>query len=486
MDIDDLVNFINEDTDSKKKKSKKKKQQQQQQEQPQPQTEETNKEQQPPQPKQEDTIKPPNKTNTNNTTTNTQSEWIRDNPYKDLIKYDSSIEITSSRFQDNSHLRLINNWNEVNETTSSSWKQTNYPTYSLDEQYSNNNELPIGSIIEYGEKGIWRSTSLEKKQLENDYTKQLINMRKSAECHRQIRKYAQTLLKPGIKLIDFCVKLETMLKFITNAEGTNYGQAFPTGCSLNNVAAHYTPNTGDNTVLDYNDVCKIDFGTHINGYIIDSAFTVAFNPIYDNLLMASKEATNAGIKAAGIDMRLGDIGAVIQEVIESYEIELNGKVHKIKPVKNLCGHTMLPYRVHGGKSVPNVKSDDMTKMEEGEMYAIETFASTGKGFVKETKNWSHYMKNPFATRNTKIKSEQPKALFRFIDKHFTTLAFCPRWIEEKGFNNYAKALKYLCNADLVEPYPPLADVEGSYVAQFEHSLMLRPTCKEVFSVGDDY
>ena len=43
------------------------------------------------------------------------------------------------------------------------------------------------------------------------------------------------------------------------------GLAFPTGCSLNHCAAHYTPNAGDKTVLQYDDVCKIDFGTHING-----------------------------------------------------------------------------------------------------------------------------------------------------------------------------------------------------------------------------
>ena len=59
-------------------------------------------------------------------------------------------------------------------------------------------------------------------------------------------------------------------------EGLKRGQAFPTGCSLNNVAAHYTPNYGDETVLGQNDVCKIDFGVHVNGYLIDSAFTVAF------------------------------------------------------------------------------------------------------------------------------------------------------------------------------------------------------------------
>jgi len=43
------------------------------------------------------------------------------------------------------------------------------------------------------------------------------------------------------------------------------GIAFPTGCSINHVAAHYSPNVGDNTVLQYGDVMKLDFGTQIGG-----------------------------------------------------------------------------------------------------------------------------------------------------------------------------------------------------------------------------
>lgn len=86
------------------------------------------------------------------------------------------------------------------------------------------------------------------------------------------------------------------------------GIAFPTGISINNCAAHYTPNPGDETVLKYDDVCKVDFGTQIQGRIIDTAFTVAFNPVYDNLLKAVQDATNTGIKEAGIDARLAEIG----------------------------------------------------------------------------------------------------------------------------------------------------------------------------------
>ena len=39
--------------------------------------------------------------------------------------------------------------------------------------------------------------------------------------------------------------------------GLEAGIAFPTGCSLNFVAAHWTPNAGDKTVLGYDDVMKL-------------------------------------------------------------------------------------------------------------------------------------------------------------------------------------------------------------------------------------
>lgn len=149
------------------------------------------------------------------------------------------------------------------------------------------------------------------------------------------------------------------------------------------MAAHYTPNSGDNTVITYDDVCKIDFGTHIHGRIIDCAFTVAFNPTYDKLLEAVKDATNTGIREAGIDVRLGDIGAKIEEVMQSYEVEIKGKTYPVKTVRNLNGHSIDPYHIHAGKTVPCVKMNSPVKMEEGEVYAIETFGSTGKGVVRE-------------------------------------------------------------------------------------------------------
>jgi methionyl aminopeptidase len=49
-------------------------------------------------------------------------------------------------------------------------------------------------------------------------------------------------------------------------------------------------------------------------------------------------------QAAGIDVQLCDIGAAIQEVMESYEVELDGKVYQVKSIRNLNGHSISPYR----------------------------------------------------------------------------------------------------------------------------------------------
>ena len=57
---------------------------------------------------------------------------------------------------------------------------------------------------------------------------------------------------------------------------------------------------------------------------------MTFNPKYDKLLQAVKDATNTGIKEAGIDVRLCDVGEAIQEVMESYEVELEGKTYQGK------------------------------------------------------------------------------------------------------------------------------------------------------------
>lgn len=346
-------------------------------------------------------------------------------------------------------------------------------------------KFPEGEWQSYKDDNLWRETSAEMREKDRLQADMINDVRQAAEVHRQVRSYIRKIAKPGIPLTQLCETLEDSVRSLIEARGLDAGIAFPTGCSLNWVAAHWTPNAGDKTVLQYDDVMKLDFGTQIGGRIIDSAFTVAFNPRYDPLLEAVKEATNTGIKEAGIDVRLCDIGAAVQEVMESHEVELDGKTYQVKAIRNLNGHSIGPYQIHAGKSVPIVKGGEATRMEEGEFYAIETFGSTGKGYVREDLECSHYMKN-FDVGHVPLRLPRAKALLSTIDKHFGTLAFCRRYLDRLGETKYLMALKNLCDAGVVDPYPPLCDNKGCYVAQYEHTLYLHPTKKEVLSRGDDY
>jgi len=367
-------------------------------------------------------------------------------------------------------------------------QQTEPPSIPIRELFPNGG--PIGEILEHpiakdDRTAKDRFTNEEKKMLDRMHTECYDDFRLAAESHRQTRQYMQRFIKPGMKMIDIAEELEGVSRKLMAEKGLKQGLAFPTGLSLNHCAAHWTPNGGDKTVLQYDDVCKIDFGTHINGRIIDCAFTLAFNPRYDPLLAAAKDATNTGIRVAGIDARLGEVGEAIQEVMESYEVELDGKTYQVKSIRNLNGHSLGEYQIHAGKTVPIVKGGDNTKMEENEFYAIETFGSTGKGFVHDDMECSHYMKN-FDIGHVPLRVSRSKHLLNVINENFSTLAFCRRWLDRIGETKYLIALKNLCDVGIVDAYPPLCDTKGCYTAQYEHTILLRPTCKEVVSRGDDY
>ncbi|KAJ8064329.1 hypothetical protein OCU04_006674 [Sclerotinia nivalis] len=219
----------------------------------------------------------------------------------------------------------------------------------------------------------------------------LDDYREAAEIHRQVRQYAQKeLIKPGASLLSIADGIEDGIRALSGHQGLETGDSleasmgFPTGLCLNNIAAHWTPNPGGkDVILQNSDVLKVDFGVQKNGRIVDSAFTITFDHTYDNLLTAVKEATNTGILHAGVDARMSDIGAAIQEVTESYEIEIGGKVLPVKTIRNITGHDILRYHIHGGKQVPFVRNKNRDKMEEDEVFAIETFGSTGTGYLRD-------------------------------------------------------------------------------------------------------
>ncbi|KAK4104567.1 peptidase M24A, methionine aminopeptidase [Parathielavia hyrcaniae] len=376
-------------------------------------------------------------------------------------------------------------------------KKKNSPTQQSDpprvliSQLFPNNTYPTGEEVEYVSENRYRTTNEEKRHLDNLKSEWLSDYRHAAEVHRQTRQWAHKNVKPGHTLMEIANGIEDSVRALVGHQGLEEGDAltagmgFPTGLSINHCAAHYTPNAGNKMVLQQDDVIKIDFGVHVNGNIIDSAFTMAFNPRYDPLLEAVKAATNAGIREAGIDARVGEIGGVIQEVMESYEVEIDGTTYPVKTIRNLNGHSILPYNIHGTKSVPIVKSNDNTKMEEGDVFAIETFGSTGEGKVREEGEVSHYAKRTDAPK-VDLRLNSAKSLLNVITKNFGTLPWCRRYLDRLGQDKYLLGLNNLVANGIVESYPPLVDKKGSYTAQFEHTILIRPTVKEVISRGDDY
>ena len=94
------------------------------------------------------------------------------------------------------------------------------------------------------------------------------------------------------------------------------------------------------------------------------------------------------------------------------------------------------YHEHiSGKSVPIVKGGETTRMEEGEFYAIETFGTTGRGWVTEDMECSHYMK-VFNAPHVPLRLPSAKKLLSHINKTFGTLAFCRRWLERDDGGSY--------------------------------------------------
>ena len=180
-------------------------------------------------------------------------------------------------------------------------KQSSPPRVLISSLFPNS-QYPVGEEVEYRNENNYRTTSEEKHHLDRMNDDFLCEYRQGAEVHRQVRQWAQKNIKPGQSLTDIAEGIEDGVRALTGHQGLEEadnikgGMGFPTGLSRNHCAAHYTPNAGNKIILQKEDVMKVDFGVHLNGRIVDSAFTLAFDPVYDNLLAAVKDATNTGVR----------------------------------------------------------------------------------------------------------------------------------------------------------------------------------------------
>ena len=314
-----------------------------------------------------------------------------------------------------------------------------------------------------------------------------------ASIHKHIRTYIRPHLQPGLKLSTLANLIEDKCMELTKEQGILKGIGFPSSLSVDDCAAHFTPSKLYDVKLNKDSILKVDFGVQVNGWIIDSAFTIAFNDKYNELLKGVKEATSTGIKNAGIDVNIKEWGKDIQEVMESYEVEVDGNKYPVQVIQNLGGHNILKNKIHGGTFLPGAYIPyypDNLRFQEG-VYAVETFGSTKSNWVEEKKNENTiYMNKAFST--TKIAKDKNLANFyNKLLKKYTTMPYCNRYLDlnyEPKY--YIPKMDKLVEKKVVSAYPPLHCKNGGMTAQYEHTIYIGDNFgspqKIVFSQSTDY
>ena len=282
------------------------------------------------------------------------------------------------------------------------------------------------------------------------------NYIKAGKIASEVREYARTQDHTGRTLSEICNDVENE---ILKRGGE---PAFPVNVSLNDIAAHYTAEPNDPTIVKNSDVLKIDVGVHIDGYIADTAVTVSFDSKYQDLIDIAQRALDEAIGIARSNTRVSDIGRIIEKTITKYGC---------KPIQNLSGHSLERYTIHAGKSIPNIWTVGHSfNLSVDNVYAIEPFVTTkdGQGIVYEGK-----IKNIFGIASRKrTKDQKADEFLEYLWNKFKTLPFALRWMvndyEEK---EALSLLQTLLKKKNVHAYPILVEGSNRIVVQAEHTII---------------
>jgi methionyl aminopeptidase len=280
--------------------------------------------------------------------------------------------------------------------------------------------------------------------------------KKSGKITREVKGMVQAAVKPGVSFLEVC----DLVRKEVEARGGRL--AFPTGIGVNEVTAHYAPQDGDESVFREEDLVKVDFGVHVDGYVTDTSLTVTFNPKYDLLLEATGKALEAAIATARREQRTGEIGR---------EIHREAARFGFKTIENLTGHTVDRYVVHAGKSIPNLYLPGMQSLKVGDVFAIEPFLTlaSAAGYVVDTPSQTIFS----LVGRKKTGSADLDAFADRVWAERKTLPFTLRWYAaEFGKGKLPGIINKLIDKRIARAYPTLVEASGNPVAQFEHTMAL--------------
>ncbi len=271
----------------------------------------------------------------------------------------------------------------------------------------------------------------------------------------RIRKESESLIMVGESLLEIAETIEKMIY----DEGLK--PAFPVNLSINDVAAHYTPEIGCTLELKEDDLLKVDMGIEVDGALSDTAYTVDLGGKYDNLVKASREALDEALKHIKPGAKNGEIGGIIEDVMKKYGV---------RPISNLTGHMILPNSLHAGVSMPNVRTNDKYEFKEGDIFAVEPFATDGDGHVYDSEQVEIFS----LVDKIPVRSRQGRQILNHVIENYYTQPFAERWLGKDFPSKMLRSvgLKELLSVQAIQGYPVLMEHGKGMVAQFEHTILI--------------
>ena len=282
---------------------------------------------------------------------------------------------------------------------------------------------------------------------------------KAGKIASEVKKYAKQIIKKDVPLLDIAEKIESKILELKAKP------AFPTNLSINEIAAHDTPLYNDTRKA--HGLLKVDIGVQIDGYVADTAFSLDLENSEENkkLITAAEKGLDEGCKKINVGVKIREIGAVIEKAIKSFGFT---------PIQNLSGHSMEQFSLHAGITIPNNDNSQEKTLEEG-TYAVEPFATTGLGRVRDGKPSGIYrIENEIPVRDTFARE-----VLAFIYEEYQTLPFCARWIYKKFGARGLLALKRIEEAGILHNYPQLIEAGNGKVAQAEDTILLEKDKKTI-------
>ncbi len=275
---------------------------------------------------------------------------------------------------------------------------------------------------------------------------------KAGKIASEILEWSKSLINPGAKLLDIANAIENKIR----EKGAL--PAFPVNLSINETAAHYTPVKDDPLVLS-DQLLKVDIGICYEGAIGDTAYTVDLSGKRTRLVEAPRQALAHVMNILKIGLPIAEIGKIVEETIVSYGFQ---------PIRNLSGHGVALYKIHTGPSIPNYDTKEKIVLEKGMLIAIEPFATTGEGRIKDAGDIIIFEE----ISHRQIRSPLARQILQDIEK-FQHLPFARRWLDEKyGVNKVSLALHQLKMNGNIQGHAPLVEVSNGMVSQAEHTFLI--------------